>query len=131
MKELLIVFLGGGAGSCCRFLCSACLRRWSEARWGGQWPAFFPWGTLLVNVLGCLLIGFCYGLAVRCRLSADVLLLLTTGFCGGFTTFSTFSFEMLGLLRSGQGALFALYAALSLGAGLAAVWAGHRVASFF
>ena len=82
-----------------------------------------PWGSLVI--------GLCYGLFRRGRIDPDLLLLLTAGFCGGFTTFSTFSSEMLALLRAGQTGLFLLYAAASLLLGLAAVWAGHRLALLF
>ena len=131
MKDLLLVFLGGGAGSCCRFLCSALIRRWAEAHGPLHGPALLPWGTLGVNLAGSLVIGLCYGLFRRGRIDPDLLMLLTAGFCGGFTTFSTFSSEMLTLLRAGQTGLFLLYAAASLLLGLAAVWAGHRLGLLF
>ena len=131
MKDLLLVFLGGGAGSCCRFLCSALIRRWAEAHGPLHGLALLPWGTLGVNLAGSLVIGLCSGLFRRGRIDPDLLLLLTAGFCGGFTTFSTFSSEMLALLRAGQTGLFLLYAAASLLLGLAAVWAGHRLALLF
>ncbi len=85
----------------------------------------FPLGTLLVNVLGCLLIGLFYALAEKGTIaSAELRLLLTTGFCGGFTTFSTFSYETLTLLQTGNYLLVALYVAGSVLIGLLATFAG-------
>jgi CrcB protein len=85
----------------------------------------FPLGTLLVNVLGCLLIGLFYASAERGTIaSSEIRLLLTTGFCGGFTTFSTFSYETLTLLENGQYTLVALYVAGSVLLGLLATFAG-------
>ena len=85
----------------------------------------FPLGTLLVNVLGCLLIGLFYALAAKGALaSPELRLLLTTGLCGGFTTFSTFSYESLNLLENGQYGLMALYIMGSVLLGLLATLGG-------
>nr|WP_243900364.1 CrcB family protein [Hymenobacter defluvii] len=82
-------------------------------------------GTLLVNVLGCLLIGLFYAAAERGTIgSPELRLLLTTGFCGGFTTFSTFSYETIALLTDGEYFFGALYVAGSMLLGLAATFAG-------
>ncbi|MDR3666121.1 MAG: fluoride efflux transporter CrcB [Ignavibacteriaceae bacterium] len=63
-------------------------------------PSSFPYGTLAVNFLGCLLIGIIiFGLSEKELITPVVRLFLTVGFCGGFTTFSTFSFETLNLLK--------------------------------
>lgn len=94
MKELFLVFLGGGAGSVCRYLASLLI--------GRNIASAFPWPTLSVNLLGCLLIGLLYTLSERCSLAQEYRLLLTVGLCGGFTTFSTFSNEALHLLHSGM-----------------------------
>ena len=86
----------------------------------------FPWGTLLVNLAGCLIIGILCGAIERgATLSAEMRLFLTVGVCGGFTTFSTFMNENYGLLASGHTALFFLYTAASLIGGLALVWCGY------
>ena len=85
MKECLMVFLGGGAGSVCRYWLSTILRPLAHQG--------FPLGTFLANLLGCFCIGIFYGLSARLNWSAETRLFLTTGFCGGFTTFSTFSYE--------------------------------------
>src|SRR6478672_9090972 len=94
VNNLLLVGLGGGAGSIMRYLC----QRWINA----SYLHSFPLATFLVNASGCLLIGMLYALAEKSQvMSPEVRLLLVTGFCGGFTTFSTFAFENMTLLRSG------------------------------
>ena len=119
MKELLYIFIGGGLGSVARYLCGIGARL--------IFPVPFPWGTFLVNVIGCLFIGILYGFADRHRLAPALMLFLATGFCGGFTTFSTFSYEMLLLLRTGHFWLFLLYAVASFALGLGAAYAGYRL----
>lgn len=122
MTHLVLVFLGGGAGSVLRYL---------VGKWIGAFAphAAFPWGTFAVNVLGSLLIGLLATLATRGTLSAEWRLMLVVGFCGGFTTFSTFSRESLALLTGGQALTFVLYAAGSVALGLAAAWCGVKLVS--
>ena len=123
IKSILLVALGGGVGSVCRYLISI-LNTTS-----------YPWGTFAVNILGSLLIGLLVGCVNKGSLSPELKLLLVTGFCGGFTTFSTFSKESLSLLQSGQLSTFLFYVLLSLLLGIAAValgWRiGHSVAPLF
>lgn len=115
MKQLLLVFLGGGAGSALRFLISKNLNQ----------IITLPVGTLLVNVLGSLLIGLFLGLGMRQDLlSSNTTLFLATGFAGGFTTFSTFSYENQVFLKAGDFWNFGVYTVLSLVLGLAAVFVG-------
>ena len=122
MKQVLLIFLGGGAGSALRFLISNYLNPT-----GSQ----FYTGTFVVNILGCLLLGFILGGSAKNNwLSAEATLLLGAGFCGGFTTFSTFSFEQYALLKSGNASLFLLYAFGSLATGLLAVLAGVWLSRF-
>lgn len=117
VKQLLLVGIGGGAGSIFRYLASIL---------AGRQASGFPWATFLVNISGCLLIGLLAGLAARCEIiGADLKLLFITGFCGGYTTFSTFSAENLKLLNSGNWGLALLYIAASLAVGLAAVCLGN------
>jgi CrcB protein len=89
----------------------------------------FPWGTLIVNVTGCLLIGFFirYSLATP-AVSAEMRAVLTTGFCGGYTTFSTFSFETAALLEEGQYERAGAYVAGSVVLSLIATFAGFLLA---
>jgi CrcB protein len=115
MKQVLLVFLGGGFGSTLRFLISKNLNSVSS----------IPLGTLLVNFFGSLLIGFILGLGMKQEaISPNTTLLLATGFCGGFTTFSAFSFENQALLKAGDYINFGIYSAGSIFLGIAAVLIG-------
>lgn len=119
MKQLLLVFLGGGAGSVLRFLISKALNPYTA----------IPLGTLTVNVLGSLIIGIIFGAALKQNLlSNNMTLLLATGFCGGFTTFSSFAYENQAFLRSGDLMHFTLYSIGSLVLGLLAVMLGLYLA---
>ena len=116
--QMAVVGLGGFCGSVARFLLSGIVHR--------VLPPVFPYGTLVVNVLGCLAIGYFSGLAqVRSLFGPSQRLFLLVGVLGGFTTFSTFAYETLALA---QGSEF-LRAAVNIGAsvtlGLAAAWLGY------
>ena len=89
----------------------------------------FPWGTLLVNLAGCLLIGLLWGhFGKNCNECSSWYLFLTVGLCGGFTTFSTFSKEALTMLQAGQICGFATYVVVSVFAGIALAALGYYVA---
>ncbi|SHJ56040.1 fluoride efflux transporter CrcB [Aquimarina spongiae] len=116
MKQLLLVFVGGGTGSIARYLIH---KYFSSISWS------FPYGTFVANVLGSFLIGIILGLAARnTTLSQQTVLLLTTGFCGGFTTFSTFAYENHLFLRSGDFLSFAIYTIGSISVALLFVFLG-------
>ena len=121
IRSLILVALGGGVGSALRFLASKVVQ--------DNMSGFFPYPTMVVNVLGCLLIGLFYGLSSRGNLGGDsARLLLTTGLCGGFTTFSTFCNENLSLMRGGHAIAALLYTGGSVMLGFAAVAVGYWIA---
>ncbi|MCH3981828.1 MAG: fluoride efflux transporter CrcB [Prevotella sp.] len=120
IRSILFVALGGAIGSVCRFLISKAIQ--------GSLFTAFPWGTMVVNLLGCFLIGAIYGLFDRgALLDPHLKLFLTVGFCGGFTTFSTFMNEDLHLFREDNILYGALYAGGSVTLGLLAVWIGIQI----
>jgi CrcB protein len=120
--KLALVFLGGGLGSCLRFL----VGYWAVHQYAGA--TRFPVGTFAVNVVGCLAIGV-VAAAYAGRLFTDDLsrALVVIGFLGGFTTFSTFGFETFALFRNGNPGLAAGYAVGSMVLGIGAVWIGYSV----
>ena len=123
-KLVLIIGTGSFIGGVSRFLASRYIQNMVISG--------FPYGTLFVNVLGCLLIGIFYGMAERGNfMSAEMRLFLTVGFCGGFTTFSTFASENLSLLKDGNFFYFALYTALSVFLALMATYFGNLVTKMF
>lgn len=116
-KEILLVGLGGGVGSVARFLCQRSVSAW--------YPHAFPFGTSIVNFLGCFLIGLLIGLMEKGSIiKPEIRLLLVTGFCGGFTTFSAFAAENIQLLKDGRLLYFAIYTAGSVVLGILAAFAG-------
>lgn len=122
-RDLLIVGCGSFFGGGCRYLVSKVAT--------AMCAASFPFGTFIVNLLGCFLIGFFSGLPyANFGLSPQAKLLLTTGFCGGFTTFSTFMNENLTLLNGGNNLYFFLYLVGSFALGLLFVWGGMAAAKF-
>ena len=116
MKDLLFVFLGGGAGSILRYMVS----RWLNT-------SFFPWGTLAVNIIGCFLVSLFGAWIARQSLPTDLRLLMVVGLCGGFTTFSTFGNETMTMLRNGHLLLSFIYIFLSVAAGIAAAYIGAKL----
>ena len=123
MKYALLVFTGGGLGSVLRYLSGKLFHNLLGA---------FPIGTMTVNVVGSLLIGFLFGLGLKNGgLSETQSLLLITGFCGGFTTFSAFAIENQMFLKSGDYIQFISYTLGSLILGIAAVVLGLIISKNF
>lgn len=122
IKNLIFVFIGGGLGSSLRFIISKYLNT----------GHLLPYGTLLVNILGSLILGIILGFAIKYNnLNSPATLLLGAGFCGGFTTFSTFSFENYSLLRSGDYLGFSIYFFGSLILGILAIFIGILISRLF
>ncbi|MDU8886067.1 fluoride efflux transporter CrcB [Yeosuana sp. MJ-SS3] len=116
MKQILLVFVGGGFGSVLRYIVGKYLNS-SESG--------IPYGTFAANILGSLLIGIILGLAAKNNaLSENYTLLLATGFCGGFTTFSAFAYENHLFLKAGDFTSFAVYTIASFVIGFLAVFFG-------
>lgn len=122
MRQLLLVFLGGGIGSSLRYWISNYLNSTESG---------IPYGTFAANILGSLIIGIILGLALKNNsISENTVLFLATGFCGGFTTFSTFAYENHIFLKSGDFISFALYTLASFVVGFAAVFLGMYLVKF-
>lgn len=123
MKQIVLVFIGGGIGSVFRFF----IGKYLNSPVTG-----IPYGTFVANVIGSLLIGIILGLAAKNEaLSSNQTLFLATGFCGGFTTFSAFAYENHVFLKSGDFLSFALYTFASFILGFLAVFFGMYVVKFF
>lgn len=120
IKSILLVALGGGAGSVLRYL--------SQKFIGNLYVHPFPWGTLFVNILGCFLIGVLWSIVSKnSSMSEELRWLLMTGFCGGFTTFSAFTLESIILIKEQRLLLFFLYILVSVAVGLLATFAGMKL----
>jgi CrcB protein len=123
MTKVLLVGFGGFLGTVARYLLGGALAR-LKAGWT------FPLETLVINVLGCLVIGWLAGLSESRGLFAGTTrAFLFIGVLGGFTTFSTFGYETFQLMRDSQWTTAALSGGLQLGLGISAVWAGHAMAT--
>jgi CrcB protein len=121
MWNLLLVGFGGGIGAMARYLVGGwVLHQTMQER--------IPYGTLVVNLIGCLAIGLLAGAAERFEvLTPEARLFLITGVLGGFTTFSAFGYDTMFLLRRGEALVAAGYVGASVGLGLLAVWLGLRI----
>jgi CrcB protein len=121
VQKYLLIAVGGALGSIARY--------WVGSTVSGRMGIKFPYGTLLVNVTACIVIGFSLTyLGKRADLSSAWRYLLPVGFIGAYSTFSTYEWETLSTLRSGAFFLAAFYAAGSFLLGLGAVWCGSVLA---
>jgi crcB protein len=117
MNAYLLVFVGGGLGSVARYAATSAVGRAAGTT--------FPWGTLVVNVAGSLVMGLVIAwLARRSAGDEAVRLLLATGFLGGFTTFSAFSLDAVTLYERGALSSAAFYVAASVAASILALFGG-------
>lgn len=121
MQKYLLIALGGALGSIARY--------WVGATVSGRYGVRFPWGTFVINLTACLLIGFTItALGKRAGLNPAWRYLIPVGFIGAYSTFSTYEWETLSTLRSGAVLLAALYACGSFFLGLLATWMGSILA---
>jgi CrcB protein len=117
IRTLMLIGTGGFLGSISRFLASRYIQE--------NLPLAFPFGTFLVNITGCLLIGLIYGFSEKSPLvTTEWKMFLAVGFCGGFTTFSTFASENLALLRDSAYLYFFMYTGFSVFLGIGATLLG-------
>ncbi|MEU1014097.1 fluoride efflux transporter CrcB [Streptomyces sp. NPDC005900] len=116
----LLVVVGGMIGAPLRYLTDRAVQR--------RHATLFPWGTFLVNVVGCLVLGVLTGAVTAGAASSRTLLFLGTGLCGALTTYSTFSYETLRLAESGARFRAVANALGSVAAGLGAAFVGVAVA---
>ena len=123
MIKYLIIGLGGFIGAIARYYFSGL----AQNAFGNTGFFLFPLGTMAVNVLGCLLLGFTAGLLTERQLDPDFRYLVNIGFLGAFTTFSTFSLETLNLLEEGDYGYGLLNVLLSVVLGLGAAWLGRVI----
>ena len=120
IKLILIIGTGGFLGSVSRFLTTRFVQNHISSP--------FPYGTFVVNITGCFLIGVFYALSEKGNIMSDEWrIFLTVGFCGGFTTFSTFANENLSLIRDSDFFYFLMYTGASIFLGLIATYLGNML----
>jgi CrcB protein len=121
LQKYLLIAVGGAFGSIARY--------WVGSTVAGRLGTRFPFGTFVINMTACLIIGFSLTyLGKRTGMDPAWRFLIAVGFIGAYSTFSTFEWETLSTLRSGAFLLAALYAVGSLILGLVAVWCGAALA---
>ena len=120
IKSVLIVGIGSFIGGALRYLISTLFKQFCTQG--------FPWGTLLVNLMGCFIFGIIFALFSKySSTSHPWCLLLTTGLCGGFTTFSTFAYESVLMLQQENLSGFISYVSTSLIAGISLFALGYWI----
>lgn len=121
MKEVLIVGLGGFAGSISRYLIQLAVI--------SRFTLLFPLGTFGINLVGSLIVGLIFGYAERFQwMNPEWRLFLAIGFCGSFTTFSSFAFDNLRLLEDNNYYQLFWYVSLSLILSVVLTWGGYSFA---
>ena len=124
MKQVLIVFIGGGLGTVMRFLISKILPYSGKG---------FPWSTFSANMIGCLIIGVITGYFLKniSENQSEWILFATLGFCGGFTTFSSFANENFLFLRDDNYIIMLIYSILSVLSGILMIYLGIILERYF
>ncbi|HUD23857.1 MAG TPA: fluoride efflux transporter CrcB [Acidobacteriaceae bacterium] len=123
MQKYLLIALGGALGSIARY--------WVGSTVSGRMGAKFPYGTFVINLTACVIIGFTLTfLAKRTGLNPAWRFLVPIGFVGAYSTFSTYEWETLSTMRSGAVLEASLYAFGSLFLGLVATWVGILIAEY-
>jgi CrcB protein len=121
LLKYVIIAIGGALGSVARY--------WIGSSISGRMGTKFPYGTFVINLTACLIIGFTLTfMSKRAGLNPMWRFLIPIGFIGAYSTFSTYEWETLSTMRSGAFFLAALYAGSSLILGLAATWCGTALA---
>jgi CrcB protein len=121
LQKYLLIAVGGALGSVARF--------WVGSSVASRMGTRFPYGTLLVNITACVIIGFSLAfLDRRNALDSGFRYLIPVGFVGGYSTFSAFEWEAFTTLQTGAFLVAALYVGLSIVLGLVAVWCGVMLA---
>ena len=122
LQKYLLIAAGGALGSIARY--------WVGTTISGRAGTRFPWGTFVVNITACAIIGFAITwLGHHFELSPSWKYLIPTGFIGAYSTFSTYEWELFTAFQAGEMAIAALYAVSSVVVGVAAVWLGAKLAS--
>jgi CrcB protein len=121
LQKYLLIAAGGALGSVARY--------WVGSTIGGRMGTRFPYGTFVINLTACIIIGFALTyLGKRTGLNPAWRFFIPIGFIGAYSTFSTYEWETLSTLRAGAFALAGLYSVGSLVLGLAATWLGAVLA---
>jgi fluoride exporter len=121
LQKYLLIAIGGALGSIARY--------WVGSTIANRMGTKFPYGTFVINITACVVIGFSLSfLARRADLNPAWRFLVPVGFIGAYSTFSTYEWETLSTIRDGAFFLAALYSAGSFILGLAAVWGGSVIA---
>jgi len=124
LQKYFLIAVGGALGSMARY--------WVGSMVANRMGTKFPYGTFVINITACVIIGFSLTLlARRADINPAWRFLVPVGFIGAYSTFSTYEWETLSTLRSGAFFLASLYAVSSLILGLAAVWGGSMLAEIF